>query len=121
MSGTEDDISQTNRHLVKRKNSLILMENLTTKLLDSKLMERYGTSLSVNMGAEYHKVLSQKYEQMKAEFDKINTNKDNYIDKQELLTFLNNFQKEVFIVSLNNHIRIKKLSIVNLLISFFLL
>ena len=35
---------------VERKNSALLTAQLTSKLLDENLMQRYGTSLDINMG-----------------------------------------------------------------------
>jgi len=75
----------------KRKDSLNLMAELTNKLLDNNLMERYGTSIVSNMGSEYQKQLNDKYIMLKKEFNTINKDDNNFISKQELTEFLNNY------------------------------
>lgn len=75
----------------KRKNSLNLMNELTAKLLDNKLMERYGTSLAINMGGEYQKQLNEKYIKLTKEFNKINKDDNVYISRQELADFINTY------------------------------
>jgi hypothetical protein len=58
-------------------------------------MQRYGTSLQVNMGREYQKYLDEKYTTLRKEFDKINKDLDEGIDTNELTEFLNTYSKEV--------------------------
>jgi len=77
----------------KRRDSLNLMAELTSKLLDNKLMERYGTSLVENMGSEFQKTLNEKYKKLKGEFATINKDDNSYISKKELTDFLNSYQK----------------------------
>lgn len=83
-----------------RKNSSQLTAQLTNKLLDENLMQRYGTSLNINMGREYQKYLDEKYSNLKKEFDKINKNSDDIISLDELIEFINTYEKEVKINSL---------------------
>jgi len=77
----------------KRRDSLNLMAELTSKLLDSKLMERYGTSLVENMGSEFQKTLNDKYNKLNHEFATINKDDNSFISKKELSDFLNSYQK----------------------------
>ena len=78
-----------------RKNSAILTAQLIEKLVDENLMQRYGTSLEVNMGREYQKYLDKKYQELKNEFDKMNKNSDEFISIEELTDFINQFSNEV--------------------------
>lgn len=76
------------------KDSASLTAALSSKLLDENLMQRYGTSLNINMGREYQKYLDTKYLELKAEFDKINKNSDDIISLEELLEFINSYPDE---------------------------
>jgi hypothetical protein len=78
-----------------RKNSALLAADLTRELIDENLMQKYGTSLDINMGREYQKYLDQKYHTLSKEFAKINKNEDDYITFDELVDFVNNYSKEV--------------------------
>jgi hypothetical protein len=80
---------------VDRKSSAVLAARLTAELLDENLMQRYGTSLDINMGREYQKYLDKKYHDLKSEFDKINKNHDDFITLEELTEFLNSYSHEV--------------------------
>jgi hypothetical protein len=75
--------------MVERRNESDIATHLTQQLLDDNLMKRYGTSLNVNMGREYQKMLEKKYLRLKNEFDKINKNTDEYISIDELTEFIN--------------------------------
>lgn len=70
-----------------------IYNEIKAKLMDQQFMNKYGTSVAVNMGREYQKHLEEKYEKLKLEFDKINKNPDDGIDRQELIDFLNSFKK----------------------------
>jgi len=83
-----------------RKNSAILTAQLIEKLVDENLMQRYGTSLEVNMGREYQKYLDKKYQELKNEFDKMNKNSDEFISIEELTEFINTFSNEVYLSNL---------------------
>jgi hypothetical protein len=83
-----------NRRIVRKK-SAIMTASLIGKLVDENLMQKYGTSLEVNMGREYQKYLDRKYKELKHEFDKINKNSDEIITIQELTEFLNIYAGEV--------------------------
>ena len=85
----DDDIN------LRRKNSALLAARLTKELIDDNLMQRYGTSLDVNMGREYQKYLDNKYRQLRAEFEKINKNQDEFITIDELTDFVNSYYSEV--------------------------
>ncbi len=78
-----------------KRNSAILAADLTRELLDENLMQRYGTSLDINMGREYQKYLDNKYRQLREEFEKINKDQDDFITIDELTSFINTFSKEV--------------------------
>ena len=65
------------------------------QIIDESLMQRYGTSLSINMGREYQQYLEEKYVKLKKEFEKINLDLDEGIDSYELTSFLNTYQAEV--------------------------
>jgi len=80
---------------ITRKNSALLAATLTKELIDENLMQRYGTSIDVNMGREYQKFLDKKYHDLKAEFDKIDKNQDEHLTIDELLEFVNSYSKEV--------------------------
>ena len=79
----------------KRKTTAIMTASLIGKLVDENLMQKYGTSLEVNMGREYQKYLDKKYKDLKQEFDKINKNSDDIITVEELTDFLNIYSREV--------------------------
>lgn len=80
---------------VERKNSALLAARLTKELLDDNLMQRYGTSLDINMGREYQKYLDKKYRDLRTEFEKINKDQDDHITLAELTEFLNSYSDEV--------------------------
>ena len=80
-----------------RKNSAVMTAQLIGKLVDENLMQRYGTSLEVNMGREYQKYLDKKYQDLKQEFDKINKNSDEFISLSELTEFINSYVADVII------------------------
>jgi len=79
----------------KRKNTAKMTASLIGKLVDENLMQKYGTSLEVNMGREYQKYLDKKYKDLKQEFDKINKNSDDIITAEELTEFLSIYSREV--------------------------
>jgi hypothetical protein len=79
----------------KRKTTAIMTASLIGKLVDENLMQKYGTSLEVNMGREYQKYLDKKYKDLKQEFNKINKNSDDIITVEELTDFLNIYSREV--------------------------
>ena len=89
---------------------------LISKLVDENLMQRYGTSLEVNMGREYQKYLDKKYQELKHEFDKINKNSDDFISQQELTEFLNSHVAEVILkYKFNSHNnRLEKFTMTNI-------
>lgn len=78
-----------------RRRSELLTAELTKKLVDENLMQRYGTSLNINMGREYQKYLDDKYNLLKREFDRINKNSDEVITIEEMVEFLNSYTAEV--------------------------
>lgn len=84
-----------------RKSSAVLTAQMTNKLLDENLMQRYGTSLNINMGREYQKYLDTKYHDLKAEFDRINKNSDDVITIDEMILFLNSYTDEVNYILMN--------------------
>ena len=81
-----------------RKTSLELTGMMMNQIIDENLMQRYGTSLQVNMGREYQKYLDQKYTNLKKEFDKINKDFDEGIDADEMTNFLNVYSEEVILL-----------------------
>ena len=87
-----------------RKNSALMTSQLIGKLVDENLMQRYGTSLEVNMGREYQKYLDKKYQELKYEFEKVNKSSDEFISIEELTDFINTFSHEVinFLFKLNS-------------------
>lgn len=78
-----------------RRTSAQQVANLTSKLIDENLMNKYGTSLEINMGREYQKYLDEKYVFLKNEFAKINKNADDVITYDELVDFLKGYENEV--------------------------
>ena len=80
---------------LERKGSAQLAARLTKELVDDNLMQKYGTSLDINMQREYQKYLDKKYHVLRAEFDKINKNQDEFISKEELMEFVNSYSAEV--------------------------
>ena len=86
-----------------RKNSALLAANLTRELIDDNLMQKYGTSLDINMGREYQKYLDDKYRTLRKEFSQINKNEDDHITIKELTEFVNSRSKEVIIFLLLNN------------------
>ena len=79
----------------ERKTSEQLTSLMMSQIIDDNLMQRYGTSLSINMGREYQKYLDEKYVKLKLEFDKINKDFDDGIDSEEMNVFLNSYKNEV--------------------------
>lgn len=79
-----------------RKTSVELVSHMMSQIVDDNLMQRYGTSLTVNMGREYQKYLDEKYFKLKKEFERINKDMDEGIDSQEMSIFLNAYQEEVY-------------------------
>ena len=77
-----------------RKNSAAWTALISSQLLDENLLQRYGTSLNVNMGREYQKYLDKKYAELKEEFEKIDMNSDDIISIEELTNFINTYSKE---------------------------
>ncbi len=73
-----------------------LVSDITDQLMDEDLQETFGTSLLVNMGREYKKLLLQKYRKLQYEFKKINKDPSDGITVKELIEFLNNNQEMVF-------------------------
>lgn len=82
---------------VNRRKSIELTSLMMNQIIDENLMQRYGTSLQVNMGREYQKYLDEKYTTLRKEFDKINKDLDEGIDANELTDFLNIYSSEVMI------------------------
>jgi hypothetical protein len=80
---------------IDRKGSAMLAARLTKELVDDNLMQRYGTSLHINMSREYEKYLDKKLHVLQAEFEKINMDRDDYISKEELRDFINSYSKDV--------------------------
>ena len=78
-----------------RKTSVELTGLMMSQIIDENLMQRYGTSLQVNMGREYQKYLDEKYTKLKLEFDRINKDLDEGIDLDEMTSFLNIYEVEV--------------------------
>jgi len=79
-----------NQYPLERQNTDDFVSNITNQLMDESLQSRFGTSLQVNMGREYQKLLLQKYRQLRNEFKKINKDPSDGITLNELLSFLNN-------------------------------
>lgn len=71
-----------------------IFNEIKNKLSDPVFTNKYGTSVTFNMGREYQKHLEEKYAKLKKEFDKINKNPNNGIDKLELLEFFKNYQQK---------------------------
>lgn len=86
---------------ISRKNSILVASELTRQLIDENLMQKYGTSLDINMGREYQKYLDEKYRTLRKEFSRINKNEDDFISIEELTDFVNYYSKEVCIINFN--------------------
>jgi hypothetical protein len=80
---------------LQRKTSALLTAELSKKLVDVELMHKYGTSLNVNMSRDYQRNLESKYYSLKAEFQKINKDSDEFISFDELKYFLQSYLTEV--------------------------
>ena len=72
----------------KRKPSVQLTIDIYNQLFDEKLLERYGTSISVGMGRKYQRYIDKKFETLKKEFEQINKNPNDVLTIDELQTFL---------------------------------
>jgi hypothetical protein len=83
---------------INRRGTVELTSVMMNQIVDENLMQRYGTSLQVNMGREYQKYLDEKYVTLRKEFDKINKDLDEGIDSDELTVFLNTYSTEVKLV-----------------------
>jgi len=86
---------------LQRQNTDDFVSNITNQLMDESLQSRFGTSLQVNMGREYQKLLLEKYRQLRYEFKKINKDPSDGITLNELLSFLNNNNESVKFNPLN--------------------
>lgn len=73
----------------ERKNTDDFVNAITSELMDESLQTRFGTSLQVNMGREYQKILVEKYRELHKEFKRINKDPRDGITVDELLDFLN--------------------------------
>lgn len=93
------DQSQTSNISLERKNSSKMTALIASRLIDDNLMQRYGTSLDINMGREFHKYLDKKYQDLKVEFNKIDKDADDMINVDELVKFVNSFSAEVFSIN----------------------
>jgi hypothetical protein len=65
-----------------------IFEEIRNKLMDPNFVNRYGTSAAINMSRDYKKYLSENFERLKDEFDKINKQPEDGITKKELSDFL---------------------------------
>lgn len=77
-----------------RRDTSQLTELMTQRLQDQSIVARYGTSLRFSMGKDYTEYLNQKYATLREEFKKIDKNSDEEITFDELLGFLQDYQKE---------------------------
>lgn len=91
----------------------IISEDIIKKLYDDKLVRRYGTSLSVNMGQNYKEYLEKKYASLEKEFKSIDKDSNDYIDSNELKVFCDRYQKETGITLPNNYFK-KLLELIDL-------
>ena len=81
-----------------RKNSTQLAGQMARGLVDDMMMARYGTSLEVGMTREYQNYLHDKYNRLKAEFDEVNKDSNEYISLEELTEFFTKYSKDVEII-----------------------
>jgi hypothetical protein len=70
-----------------------IYEEIKAKLMEPVFMNRYGTSLSMNMTQEYKKYLKENFVRLKNEFDLINKGTEDGITKDELIEYLLNNSK----------------------------
>ena len=71
---------------------------MTEKLMDPTIVERYGTSMKMSMGREYSKMLSDRYEILVKEFEKINKKSEDLINISELHNFFTSYQDKTKVV-----------------------
>jgi Ca2+-binding EF-hand superfamily protein len=83
----------------------LISEDIIKKLYDDKLVRRYGTSLSVNMGQNYKEYLEKKYVSLEKEFKSIDKDSNDSIDIEELKKFCDKYQNETGITLPNNYFR----------------
>ena len=69
-----------------------VIEEIMNKLYDRKLVQRYGTSIEQSLGHDYQQRLNAKYDILKQEFSKINKDENDYIDLQELKSFILSYE-----------------------------
>ena len=79
----------------KKKLSSELSGIMMNQIIDESLMQRYGTSLSINMGREYQQYLEEKYVKLNKEFEKINLDLDEGSDSYELTSNLPKYIRTV--------------------------
>jgi len=84
---------------LKRRNTDDFVSDIASGLMDENLQTRFGTSLQINMGKEYQKLLLDKYRQLQFEFKKINKDPTDGITITELIEFLNNNNQLVIYLS----------------------
>lgn len=72
-------------------------QNIASQIVDSKLKERYGTSIDAFMAADYNKKLQDKVRILENEFKQIDYNGDSFLSIDEVT----NFFQEHYNVRLN--------------------
>ena len=84
---------------LERKETVDFITRLKDELFDPDLNNRYGTSLSINMGGKYSELIEKEYIRLTSEFEKINKDGNSYIDRDELRYFIQQNQKNNFKVT----------------------
>lgn len=72
-----------------------LIKDLSKSLLDPTLLKRYGTNINPSMSLDYEKYLLKRYNELKLEFMRMNTNIEDGITIEELSQFLNSYSQDV--------------------------
>lgn len=76
-----------------QKTEDIPVQKILSKLLDKKLVSKFGASLKSSISSE--EFLKQKYNILQEEFNKINKDKNEYIDKTELAEFIRSYKPNI--------------------------
>lgn len=85
---------------LRRRESIVKILTLTQTLVDPAVVQRYGTSEDMNMEREYSKIIDQRYQQLIAEFKKMDKGPKDSLDTSEIQRLLSSYISEVIIPNL---------------------
>lgn len=86
-----------------KKNTLQMAQMLAENITDENLKNRFGTSLNEYMEREQSKIIREKITSLRNEFTQIGKSKTDIITFEELVTFFNERNVNIYIY-INNFI-----------------